>query len=205
MNLDHSSLFCAQGYINGAWVDANNGASLKVRNPADGALLGTVPRMGREETRRAIEAAHAAFLSWRAHTAKERGALLRKWFTLIEEHREELAVLITTEQGKPLAESRVEVAYAGSYIEWFAEEAKRVYGETIASDQRDQRIVVTKAPVGVVGRSLPGISQLPCWHAKSQRRWQPAVQSWPSPRARPPIPHSPWRSLTMRRASLQGC
>ena len=155
MNLDHSSLFCAQGYINGAWVDANNGAALKVRNPADGALLGTVPRMGREETRRAIKAAHAAFLSWRAHTAKERGALLRKWFTLIEEHREELAVLITTEQGKPLAESRAEVAYAGSYIEWFAEEAKRVYGETIASDQRDQRIVVTKAPVGVVGAITP--------------------------------------------------
>lgn len=155
MTLDDSSLLRSQGYIDGAWVDAEDGATLEVRNPVDDALLGTVPHMGREETRRAIDAAHAAQPGWRALTAKARAALLRGWFERIRAHLEDLSVLITTEQGKPLAESRAEIAYGAAYIEWFAEEAKRIYGETIAADRADQRIVVIREPVGVVAAITP--------------------------------------------------
>ena len=155
MILDDSSLLRTQGYINGAWVDAENGATLEVCNPVDDTLLGTVPHMGREETRQAIDAAHAALPGWRALTAKARAALLRDWFERIRARLEDLSVLITTEQGKPLAESRAEIAYGAAYIEWFAEEAKRIYGETIAADRADQRIVVIREPVGVVAAITP--------------------------------------------------
>ena len=125
------SLFRQQCYIDGAWVDADDKATLPVYNPADGQQIGTVPKMGVAETRRAIEAANAAFPAWRAKTAKERAAILRKWFDLMMANQEDLAILMTVEQGKPLAESRGEIAYGASFIEWFAEEGKRVYGDTI--------------------------------------------------------------------------
>ena len=155
MTLDSTSLVLEQAYINGAWVDADSGSTLWVTNPANGVMLGTVPAMGQVETRRAIEAAQAAFCDWRARTAKERGAFLRAWFEQIRAHEKTLATLITTEQGKPLAEARGEVAYGGAYIEWFAEEARRIYGETIASDQPDKRILVTREPIGVVAAITP--------------------------------------------------
>ncbi len=142
-------------YLNGAWTDADDGQTIAVNNPATGARLGTVPRMGAAETRRAIEAAAAAWPAWRARTAKERSAVLRRWFELLMANQEDLAILMTSEQGKPLSESRGEIAYAASFIEWFAEEGKRVYGDTIPGYAADKRIVVLKEPVGVVAAITP--------------------------------------------------
>jgi len=142
-------------YLNGAWADADDGQTLAVTNPASGAKLGTVPRMGAAETRRAVEAAAAAWPAWRARTAKERAGVLRRWFDLMMANQEDLAILMTSEQGKPLAESRGEIAYAASFIEWFAEEGKRVYGDTIPGYAADKRIVVLKEPVGVVAAITP--------------------------------------------------
>ncbi len=142
-------------YINGAWTDADNDKTVAVRNPATGELLGSVPRMGAAETRRAIEAANAAWPAWRQKTAKERSAILRRWFDLVMANQEDLAVLMTAEQGKPLVESRGEIAYSASFIEWFAEEGKRVYGDTIPQHAADKRIVVVKEPIGVVAAITP--------------------------------------------------
>jgi len=153
--LKDMSLFRQQCYIDGAWVDADNKSTIAVHNPADGVQIGTVPNMGQAETRRAIEAANAAWPAWRAKTAKERAAILRKWFELMMANVEDLAVLMTVEQGKPLAESRGEVAYGASFIEWFAEEAKRIYGDTIPAQSPDRRIVVIKEPVGVCAAVTP--------------------------------------------------
>ena len=150
-----SSLFRTMGYVNGTWTAADDGTTLSVTNPADGALLGTVPRMGGGEVRRAIEAAEAALPGWKQRTAQERSAILRRWFELIMANQEDLATLMTAEQGKPLAESRGEIAYAASFIEWFAEEGKRVYGDTIPSGVAGQRIVVLKEPIGVVAAITP--------------------------------------------------
>ena len=155
MQLNDSSLFRQQSYIDGAWCDADSGEVLDVRNPATGEVIGTIPRMGAPETRRAIEAAGKAMVGWRAKTAKERAKILRKWFDLMMENQEDLAVLMTCEQGKPLAESRGEIAYAAAFIEWFAEEGKRIYGETIPTHMSDRRIVVLKEPIGVVGAITP--------------------------------------------------
>jgi len=155
VQLKDMSLFRQQCYIDGAWLDADDKSTLAVHNPADGQLVGTVPRMGAAETRRAIEAANVAWPAWRAKTAKERAAILRKWFDLMMANQEDLAVLMTVEQGKPLAESRGEIAYGASFIEWFAEEAKRVYGETIPAPAADRRIVVIKQPVGVCAAVTP--------------------------------------------------
>lgn len=155
MQLNDSRLLRQQCYINGAWVDADNGATLEVTNPATGEVLGSVPKMGTAETRRAIEAANAAYPAWRALTAKERSNRLRRWFELMMENQEDLAVLMTCEQGKPLAESRGEIAYAASFIEWFAEEGKRIYGDTIPQHQNDKRIVVLKEPIGVCAAITP--------------------------------------------------
>ena len=154
-NLSDSSLFRQQCYVDGQWIDADGGGSIEVTNPADGALLGTVPALGAAETRRAIEAAERAWPAWRSLLAKERAAILRKWFDLIMANQEDLALLMTLEQGKPMAESRGEIAYGASFIEWFAEEAKRVYGDTIPQHQADKRIVVIKQPVGVVASITP--------------------------------------------------
>ncbi len=149
LELKDAKLFRQQCYIDGAWLDADDKSTIAVNNPADGAQLGTVPRMGAAETRRAIAAANAAFPAWRANTAKERSIVLRRWFELMMANQEDLARLMTAEQGKPLAESRGEIAYAASFIEWFAEEGKRIYGDTIPQHQADKRIVVLKEPIGV--------------------------------------------------------
>ncbi len=155
LRLDDMSLFRQQCYIDGAWVDADSGATIEVTNPATGEALGTIPKLGADETRRAIEAAERAWPAWRAKTAKERANILRKWYDLMMASQEDLAVLMTLEQGKPLAESRGEVAYGASFVEWFAEEAKRVYGDTIPQHQDDKRIVVIKQPIGVVAAITP--------------------------------------------------
>ena len=155
MQLKDSSLFRQQAYIDGAWLDADGGQTIKVDNPASGEILGTVPKMGAAETRRAIEAAERALPAWRDLTAKERSQTLRRWFELIMQNQEDLARLMTLEQGKPLAESRGEIAYAASFIEWFAEEAKRVYGDTIPGHQKDKRIIVIKQPIGVTAAITP--------------------------------------------------
>ncbi|HET6161618.1 MAG TPA: NADP-dependent succinate-semialdehyde dehydrogenase [Dongiaceae bacterium] len=153
--LKDPSLFRQQCYINGQWADADSGKTIDVTNPATGDVLGTIPNMGTAETRRAIEAANAAWAGWRKRTAKERANILRKLFNLMMENQEDLAILMTAEQGKPMAESKGEVAYAASFIEWFAEEGKRTYGDVIPAHQADKRIVVTKEPVGVVAAITP--------------------------------------------------
>ncbi len=155
IGLQNVSLFRQQCFINGVWLDADNGATFAVTNPADGSLLGNVPKMGTAETKRAIEAANAAWPSWRARTAKDRAAILRRWFDLLMANQEDLAKLMTAEQGKPLAESKGEVAYGASFIEWFAEEAKRVYGDVIPPPQNDKRLVVIKEPIGVCAAITP--------------------------------------------------
>jgi succinate-semialdehyde dehydrogenase/glutarate-semialdehyde dehydrogenase len=149
------ALFREASYIDGRWVTIGGSASIAVDDPATGEIIGSVPKFGRAETRQAIDAAGAALPLWRARTGKERAAILRQWFELIMASQEDLARLMTLEQGKPLVESRGEVAYGASFIEWFAEEAKRTYGDTIPSHARDKRIVVIKEPVGVVGCITP--------------------------------------------------
>jgi len=149
------TLFRTRAYIDGQWCDADNGATLPVVDPANGRVIGTVPDMGAAETRAAIEAADAAWPAWRAKTGKERGAVLRKWYELMIEHKEDLAALMTAECGKPLAESRGEIMYAASFAEWFGEEAKRVYGDLIPHHAPGKRILVQKQPIGVVGAITP--------------------------------------------------
>jgi succinate-semialdehyde dehydrogenase/glutarate-semialdehyde dehydrogenase len=153
--LRDSDLFRQQAYIGGRWCDADSGATLKVNNPATGEILGTVPLMVANETRRAIEAAKDAFIDWSRKPAKERSILLRRWHDLIMSNVEDLGALMTAEQGKPLAEAKGEVAYAASFIEWFGEEAKRVYGDTIPSPWSDRRLVVIKQPIGVCAAITP--------------------------------------------------
>ncbi len=155
MQLKDSNLFRQQAFINGEWLDADSGQTIKVTNPATGEVIGTVPKMGAAETRRAIEAADKALPAWRALTAKERSNKLRRWFELMIENQDDLARLMTTEQGKPLAEAKGEIAYAASFIEWFAEEAKRVYGDTIPGHQPDKRLIVIKQPIGVTAAITP--------------------------------------------------
>jgi len=149
------TLLKQQCYLNGHWQNADSGETIAVTNPATGQVIGTIPKMGTQETRRAIEAANGAFPAWRAMTAKERAIILRRWFELMLTHQEDLAVIMTAEQGKPLAESRGEIGYAASFIEWFAEEGKRLYGDTIPTYARDKRIVVTKEPIGVCAAITP--------------------------------------------------
>ena len=144
-----------KAYIDGQWVDADSKATINVINPATGDLIGAVPKMGAAETRRAIESANNALPAWRDKTAKERAKILRNWFDLIMKNQESLAQLMTAEQGKPLVESRGEIAYAASFIEWFGEEAKRVYGETIPPHGADKRLVVIKQPIGVCAAITP--------------------------------------------------
>ena len=155
MQLTDTKLFRQQGYIDGAWTGADSGKSIAVTDPATGEQLGTVPNMGADETRRAIEAANVALPGWRAKTAKERANILRKWFDLMMANQEDLARLMTAEQGKPLTESRGEIAYAASFIEWFAEEGKRIYGDTIPPHGADKRIIVLKEPIGVCAAITP--------------------------------------------------
>ena len=155
VTLGDRSLFRQQCYVNGGWNDARDGDVIEVDNPATGEIVGTVPAFGREETRAAIEAADAAWIGWRSRPAKDRARLMRRWFELMMAYQDDLAVLMTVEQGKPLAESRGEIAYAASFVEWFGEEAKRVYGDVINHPQPGKRIVVLKQPIGVVASITP--------------------------------------------------
>ena len=155
MQLNSGDLFRQQCYIGGTWCDADGGETIEVTNPATDEVLGTVPKMGAAETRRAIEAANEALPAWRAKTAKERAVILRKWNDLLLANQDDLGLIMTSEQGKPLAEAKGEVAYAASFIEWFAEEGKRIYGDTIPPHQSDKRIVVIKEPVGVTAAITP--------------------------------------------------
>ena len=155
LELKDPTLFREACYIDGKWLAADSNQTIEVTNPASGEVLGTIPKMGADETRRAIDAANAAYPAWRAKTAKERASILRKWFDLMMENQEDLAKMMTAEQGKPFKESMGEIVYAASFIEWFAEEGKRVYGDTIPQHAPGKRIVVTKEPIGVCAAITP--------------------------------------------------
>ncbi|CAA7625029.1 NADP-dependent succinate-semialdehyde dehydrogenase [Magnetospirillum sp. SS-4] len=155
MKLQDSGLLRNQCLVGGVWCDAADGAVIEVRNPSTGQRLGSVPRMGAAETHRAIQAANAAWADWRGRTARERSRILRRWFELMVDSQEDLAAILTSEQGKPLAEARGEILYGASFVEWFAEEAKRVYGDTIPGHAPDKRIIVVKEPIGVVAAITP--------------------------------------------------
>ena len=171
IDLQDPTLFRQQGFIGGAWLQADSGAVLAVRNPASGEPLGTIPDMGAAETRRAIDAAQRAWPEWRGRTAAQRGAVLRRWFELVLAHQEDLARLMTLEQGKPLAEARGEISYGASFVEWFAEEAKRVYGDVPPPHQADKFLMVLKQPVGVCAAITPW--NFPC--AMVTRKAAPAL------------------------------
>jgi succinate-semialdehyde dehydrogenase / glutarate-semialdehyde dehydrogenase len=155
IDLKDTSLLRTKAFLAGEWQGAASNATFEVRNPATGQVLATVPKMGAAETRRAIEAANAAWPAWRAQPAKARAAILRKWYELMLENADDLALIMTAEQGKPLAEAKGEIQYAASFLEWFGEEAKRVYGDTIPSPSGDKRFVVVKEPVGVCAAITP--------------------------------------------------
>ncbi len=190
ISLKDPKLFREQCYIDGEWVGGEK--TIAVHNPATGAVLGSVPRLGTAETRRAIEAAERAWPAWRAKTAKERSAILRKWFDLMMAAQEDLAQILTAEQGKPLAEARGEIAYGASFIEWFAEEAKRVYGDTIPAPWADKRILVIKQPIGVAALITP-------WNfpnAMITRKAGPALASG-CPVVIKPASQTPYSALAM--------
>ena len=155
LNLKDTTLFRQQCFINGNWIDADASETITIRNPATEETLGTVPKMGAAETRRAIDAANAALPGWRAKTASERAKLLRRWHELLMANQDDLGLLMTSEQGKPLAEAKGEIAYAASYLEWFAEEGKRAYGEIVPPNVADRRLLVTREPVGVCAAITP--------------------------------------------------
>ncbi|MEH0295526.1 NAD-dependent succinate-semialdehyde dehydrogenase [Agrobacterium sp. CCNWLW71] len=155
LTLKDRSLLRDKCFIGGEWRDGDDNRVIDVTNPATGSVVATVPRMGANETRRAIESAQEALAGWKALSGKQRAAILRKWFDLLIENQDDLAAIMTAEQGKPLAEAKGEIAYAASYIEWFGEEAKRVYGDTIPAPTSDKRIVVIKQPIGVCAAITP--------------------------------------------------
>jgi succinate-semialdehyde dehydrogenase/glutarate-semialdehyde dehydrogenase len=155
MQISDKKLLKTQAYVNGQWIDADGGTTLAVTNPANGETIAKIAKCGTAETRRAIEAANVALAGWRLKAPKERAAILRRWYTLMMEAQDDLAQILTAEQGKPLAEAKGEIAYGASYIEWFAEEAKRIYGDTMAGPSNDKRVVVIKQPVGVVACITP--------------------------------------------------
>lgn len=155
MNLSDTALLHSQAYINGQWCDADDGGTVPVTNPANGEEIASLANCGADETERAVAAADAALPAWRAKTAKERANIMRRWFELMMQHQEDLAVILSTEQGKPLAESRGEIAYAASFLEWFGEEAKRVYGDIIPGHGADKRILVMKQAIGVTAAITP--------------------------------------------------
>ena len=192
IKLADASLWKERAFIAGAWAGADSGQTTEIRNPATGDVLGTVPHMGAAETRRAIEAAHAAMPAWAKKTAGERAKILRKWFDLMLANVDDLAVIMTAEQGKPLAESRGEIAYAASFIEWFAEEGKRIYGDIIPGHQADKRIMVLRQPVGVVAAITP-------WNfpaAMITRKAGPAIAAG-CPVVVKPAPQTPFSALAM--------
>src|SRR6202163_4628372 len=155
LELKDANLLRTQALLAGLWCAADSGAQRDVMNPATGARLGTVPNMGASETRRAIEAAALALPAWAKKTAQERALILRRWYDLILANQDDLARIMTAEQGKPLAEARAEIGYAAAFIEWFAEEGKRIYGDVIPAHQTDKRILVLRQPIGVVAAITP--------------------------------------------------
>jgi succinate-semialdehyde dehydrogenase/glutarate-semialdehyde dehydrogenase len=192
IKLSDSSLWKERGFVGGQWIAADSAQTTEIRNPASGEVLGTVPDMGAPETRRAIDAAHAALPGWSKKTAAERARLMRKWFDLMLANVEDLAIIMTAEQGKPLAESRGEIAYAASFIEWFAEEGKRLYGDIIPGHQTDKRIMVLRQPVGVVAAITP-------WNfpaAMITRKAGPALGAG-CPIVIKPAPQTPYSALAM--------
>jgi succinate-semialdehyde dehydrogenase / glutarate-semialdehyde dehydrogenase len=201
LKLTDDSLWKEQGFIDGHWVSADSGQTTEIRNPATGEALGNVPYMGTAETRRAIESASRALPLWSKKTAGERSKILRAWFDLMLAHQQDLAVIMTAEQGKPLAESRGEIAYAAAFIEWFAEEAKRVYGDVIPGHHVDKRILVLRQPIGVVAAITP-------WNfpaAMITRKAGPAIAAG-CPIVVKPAPQTPFSALAMaelaRRAGI---
>ncbi len=169
--LKDPSLLVSKAYVAGQWIDADDGATFPVTNPARGDVIARVADLGRAEVARAIDAANVAMKEWAARTGKERAQVLRKWFDLMMANQDDLATILTAEMGKPLAEAKGEIAYGASFIEWFGEEAKRIYGETIPGHQRDKRITVIKQPIGVVGSITPW--NFPC--AMITRKCAPAL------------------------------
>ncbi|KIA79752.1 succinate-semialdehyde dehydrogenase [Chromobacterium piscinae] len=155
LNLQDAKLLRQQCYLDGQWLEADGGQSIAVQNPATGEIIGQVPKMGAAEAERAVAAAARAFPAWKAKSAKERAAILRRWFDLIMAHQQDLAIILTSEQGKPLAEAKGEIAYGASYIEWYAEEAKRIYGDIVPGPALDRRVLVTKEPIGVTAAITP--------------------------------------------------
>ena len=192
IELKDTSLWKERGFIAGAWAPADSAQTTEIRNPATGEVLGAVPHMGAAETRRAIEAAHTAMPAWAKKTAAERAKIMRRWFDLMLANVDDLAVIMTAEQGKPLAESKGEIAYAASFIEWFAEEAKRVYGDIIPGHQADKRIMVLRQPIGVVAAITP-------WNfpaAMITRKAGPAIAAG-CPIVVKPAPQTPFSALAM--------
>ncbi|GAA0798031.1 NAD-dependent succinate-semialdehyde dehydrogenase [Psychrobacter piscatorii] len=192
MQLTNDALFRQQAFINGIWCDADSKDTHEVFNPATGELIGTVPMMGSAETRRAIEAADIAQSTWSKKTGKERSTILRRWHTLIAENREDLALLMTHEQGKPIAEARGEIQSGLDYLEWFAEEAKRIYGDFIPGHMPDKRLVVIKQPVGVTAAITP-------WnfpHSMISRKAGPALAAG-CPMIVKPAMETPYSALAM--------
>lgn len=192
MQLKNDALFRQQAFINGVWCDADNGQTQEVLNPATGEVIGTVPNMGSDETRRAIEAAEAAQSAWAKKTGKERSTVLRRWHTLIAENIEDLALLMTHEQGKPLAEAKGEIQSGLDYLEWFAEEAKRIYGDVIPGHMSDKRLIVIKQPVGVTAAITP-------WnfpHSMISRKAGPALAAG-CPMIVKPAMETPFSALAM--------
>ena len=192
ISLREPRLFRQACYIDGAWIAAREGAAIDVDNPATGEIVGRVPKLGAAETRDAIAAAARAWPAWRSVTARERSRVMRRWFDLMMAHQDDLARLMTTEQGKPLAESRGEVAYAASFLEWFGEEAKRVYGDTIPGHQRDTRIIVIKQPIGVVACITPWTSP----RAMITRKAGPAIAAG-CPVVLKPASQTPFSALAL--------
>ncbi|GGU78229.1 NAD-dependent succinate-semialdehyde dehydrogenase [Pseudomonas laurentiana] len=187
-----SQLFRQQAFINGQWLEAPDGAYQQIFNPANGERIGQVPNLGADQARLAIASANAAWPSWRNLTAKERSTLLKRWHSLMLEQADALAEILTLEQGKPLAEAKGEILYAASFIEWFAEEAKRIYGDTIPSHKADARIVVSKEPIGVVAAITP-------WNfpaAMITRKAGPALAAG-CPCIVKPAPETPFSALAM--------
>jgi len=192
IRLKDPTLFKERGFIAGQWVAADSAQATQIHNPANGEMLGSVPNMGAAEARRAIEAAHAALAPWAKKTAGERARLMRRWFDLMMANQEDLAIIMTAEQGKPLAESRGEIAYAASFIEWFAEEGKRLYGDIIPGHQADKRIMVLRQPIGVVAAITP-------WNfpaAMITRKAGPALGAG-CPIVIKPAPQTPFSALAM--------
>lgn len=192
MKLHHPELLRSRCCIDGQWVESGDGNRVEVQDPATGERIGSVPSLGRKETAAAIQAAQRAWPAWRCLTAKERSRLLRRWFELVVENLDDLAVIMTAEQGKPLAEAREEILYGASYIEWYAEEAKRVYGDTIPMGQTGKRIVVLKEPVGVCAAITP-------WNFPSAmiaRKAAPALAAG-CPLVVKPAPQTPFSALAL--------